>query len=720
MFSTFLVLFTPPPLRSPQFYIALKAAVLVGFFYGLDILSHINLLYAGSLSLGVVAAALADHEELYYRRYYAFFVLTVCFGFASFLVTLLFPYPILFFLWLFAATFVFVMAIAFGHKYGAITLSALIVAVYTMLGYHQFEDPWKQPVLLMCGALSYFFLSSLLQLFRPQHTLSYHNKHIFMQLAKYQLTKSRLFTPRVDLEKLSQSLAQQAANVSEAMATMRRQLMMHQGASKNSNLTAKYLDQFYKAQLIQERLTSFHLSEQIIQQELATTELPKLVQTAMVSVARRIGKQHQFSKSLKHSQTDIMNQSIDQLEQHVAILREEGEISTIGLNQIRYLIKNLRMLAELTSNHTPFPVDDFRFHPLGRVSIRDFISQCCSPSTELFRHAFRQALCMAVGYLLIQLSGGQDQHYWLLLTTLLVTKPNYSATKQRLQQRVGGTFFGIILATWVILMISSPILYALIATLCVFLFFWYFQSSYATSVATITVFVTMSLNALNGNSVDIITMRFASTMLGTVMVYMALRYLWPQWQQNRNKPIIYQAINRIREYQRQIFFQYKYRLVSEDEGFRLARFHAYQSESQLVVHWQAILAEPESKRSQEAALYQLTTRFHVYLCHLSTLAAHRSSAQNQAAAVLITEIGDLLTEALEQVADTIFQGGYQDSERLLLAKPERLLVATKISRQIKLLLPNLVGQDLLIAFQLQRLSDLIQDIHKIIIRQSVW
>ncbi|MFA0069946.1 FUSC family protein, partial [Vibrio breoganii] len=62
----------------------------------------------------------------------------------------------------------------------------------------------------------------------------------------------------------------------------------------------------------------------------------------------------------------------------------------------------------------------------------------------LFRHAIRMAITLTLGYGIIQ-GFDIERGYWILLTTLFVCQPNYSATRQKLTARVIGTVAGLLI-----------------------------------------------------------------------------------------------------------------------------------------------------------------------------------------------------------------------------------------------------------------------------------
>ncbi|PPZ32487.1 TIGR01666 family membrane protein, partial [Escherichia coli] len=83
------------------------------------------------LTLGVVAAALADLDDRLTGRLRNLFITLTCFFIASVSIELLFPYPWLFGLGLSLSTCGFILLGALGQRYATIAFGALLIAVYT-------------------------------------------------------------------------------------------------------------------------------------------------------------------------------------------------------------------------------------------------------------------------------------------------------------------------------------------------------------------------------------------------------------------------------------------------------------------------------------------------------------------------------------------------------------------------------------------------------------
>lgn len=128
---------------------------------------------------------------------------------------------------------------------------------------------------------------------------------------------------------------------------------------------------------------------------------------------------------------------------------------------LRHLLTNLRgvdsQLKGLTAEQTQLPAEkmqeDARLSNENLQGLRDIwarVRQNLTPRSALFRHAIRMSLLLCAGYAII-LTFDLTRGYWIMLTSLFVCQPNYSATRRRLMLRIVGTLAGIL--------IGLPIMY---------------------------------------------------------------------------------------------------------------------------------------------------------------------------------------------------------------------------------------------------------------------
>jgi len=147
------------------------------------------------LTLGVVAAALADLDDRLTGRLKNLLITLLCFCIASVSVELLFPYPLAFMAGLAISTWGFILLGALGQRYATIAFGALLIAVYTMLGIGLFSQWYMQPMLLLVGALWYNLLTLLGHLMFPVRPVQEQLAGSFSQLARYLDAKANLFDP---------------------------------------------------------------------------------------------------------------------------------------------------------------------------------------------------------------------------------------------------------------------------------------------------------------------------------------------------------------------------------------------------------------------------------------------------------------------------------------------------------------------------------------------
>ncbi|GAK84032.1 putative efflux (PET) family inner membrane protein YccS [Vibrio ponticus] len=145
------------------------------------------------LILGVIAAALAESDDSFTGRIKSVTLTLICFAIASLSIEVLFNNPPFFAIGLFFSTFGFIMLGSIGPRYASIAFGSLLIAIYTMLGAHESTNIWFQPLMLLTGAIWYFFMSMIWHMFWPMQPVQQSLANVFVSLADYLDAKSELF-----------------------------------------------------------------------------------------------------------------------------------------------------------------------------------------------------------------------------------------------------------------------------------------------------------------------------------------------------------------------------------------------------------------------------------------------------------------------------------------------------------------------------------------------
>ncbi|ENO8808393.1 TIGR01666 family membrane protein [Photobacterium damselae] len=608
------------------------------------------------LILGIIAAALAETDDNLTGRLKALATTLICFLVASISIEVLFDYPILFALGLFSSTFGFIMLGAMGPRYASIAFASLLLAVYTMLGAESSVNLWYQPMLLLGGAFWYGLLSLAWHILWPNQPVQQNLAHVFSQLATYLDSKSQLFEPIADLQ--PQPLRLDAAhNNAKVVAALNgaKATLLHRARRGQPHTTGdRFLKIYFMAQDIHERVSSSHYRYQDLAATFQRSDVLFRFQRllrAQAMACRDIAKALAMGKPYQH--LEITEKTLDELRESINYLKAQNNPQwRLLLTQLDYLFSNLatveRQLANI-SNPDATVTDETELADNEAHSIPDLwrrITSQLNPQSLLFRHALRMAIALTVGYGCIQFLH-LERGYWILLTTLFVCQPNYSATRQKLVQRVIGTLGGLLAGIPLLYLFPGQEGQLVLMILAGVLFFAFRMVRYDLATAFITLLVLFCFNQL-GEGFAVILPRLGDTLLGCFLAVIAVSYIFPDWESHRLHKVMASSVNANREYLGQIIAQY--RLGKRDcLNYRVARRNAHNTDAQLSTAISNMLAEPGRYRMATNESFRFLTLNHAMLSYISALGAHRTQLEDNETYHLVSQAYRSINEHLESL-----------------------------------------------------------------------
>ncbi|WIH20338.1 YccS family putative transporter [Photobacterium damselae] len=608
------------------------------------------------LILGIIAAALAETDDNLTGRLKALATTLICFLVASVSIEVLFDYPIFFALGLFSSTFGFIMLGAMGPRYASIAFASLLLAVYTMLGADSSVNLWYQPMLLLGGAFWYGLLSLTWHILWPNQPVQQNLAHVFSQLATYLDSKSQLFEPIADLQ--PQPLRLDAAhNNAKVVAALNgaKATLLHRARRGQPHTTGdRFLKIYFMAQDIHERVSSSHYRYQDLAATFQRSDVLFRFQRllrAQAMACRDIAKALAMGKPYQH--LEITEKTLDELRESINYLKAQNNPQwRLLLTQLDYLFSNLatveRQLANI-SNPDATVTDETELADNEAHSIPDLwrrITSQLNPQSLLFRHALRMAIALTVGYGCIQFLH-LERGYWILLTTLFVCQPNYSATRQKLVQRVIGTLGGLLAGIPLLYLFPGQEGQLVLMILAGVLFFAFRMVRYDLATAFITLLVLFCFNQL-GEGFAVILPRLGDTLLGCFLAVIAVSYIFPDWESHRLHKVMASSVNANREYLGQIIAQY--RLGKRDcLNYRVARRNAHNTDAQLSTAISNMLAEPGRYRMATNESFRFLTLNHAMLSYISALGAHRTQLEDNETYYLVSQAYRSINEHLESL-----------------------------------------------------------------------
>ena len=607
------------------------------------------------LTLGVVAAALADLDDRLSGRLRNLLITLISFFIASASVELLFDWPWLFAFGLTLSTSGFILLGGLGQRYATIAFGALLIAIYTMLGVSLYDHWYQQPLLLIAGAVWYNLLTLAGHLLFPIRPLQDNLARCFEQLAAYLEIKSHLFDPDIESDRDAPVVELALAN-SKLVTTLNQtkaSLLTRLRGDRGQRGTRRTLHYYFVAQDIHERASSSHIQYQALREKFRYSDV-------MFRFQRLLSMQSQACTQLSRSillrtpyqHNPRFERVFSHLDAALDRIRASGT-SPAEMKAVGYLISNLKaidaQLATIESEQALAAPRVESEHQLADDGLNGFsdvwlrLSRNFTPESALFRHAVRMSIVLCVGYAFIQLTG-LEHGYWILLTSLFVCQPNYNATRHRLRLRVLGTLIGVAIGIPVLYFVPSLEGQLILIVITGVLFFAFRNVQYAHATMFITLLVLLCFNLL-GEGFVVAMPRIFDTLVGCAIAWAAVSFIWPDWQFRRLPRVISQALNANCRYLDAILEQYHQGRDNRLQ-YRIARRDAHNRDAELASVVSNMATEPQASATLRETAFRLLCLNHTFTSYISALGAHREKLTN-------TAILQLLDDAVCYVDDAL-------------------------------------------------------------------
>ncbi|MTC58248.1 Inner membrane protein yccS [Providencia rustigianii] len=612
--------------------IALTGTTLVPWLLGLEPKVTIP------LTLGVVAAALTDLDDRLTGRIKNLIITLFCFFIASVSIELLFPYPLFFFLGLAVSTCGFILLGALGQRYATIAFGALLIAIYTMLGVPIFETWYQQPILLLTGAIWFNILTLIGHILFPVRPLQDAIAQCYQQLSAYLDAKANLFDPDLE-DDYQQSIYDLALVNSTLISTMNQakiSLLSRLKGDRGQKGTRTTLQYYFVAQDIHERASSSHIQYQQLSRRLRHCDILFRFQRLMTMQARacqQIAQSVLWRKQYQHNPR--FERTFAYIENSLQLLQKQSpELHEI--KALRNLLNNLKgidvQLKGLSLGQIEWQQNSKQIEQLSDESLSGFrdivtrIKHHLTPKSSLFRHAVRMSVLLCTGYAIIQLFN-IEKGYWILLTSLFVCQPNYSATKRRLAMRIVGTLLGILIGLPLLNIVPSIEGQLALIVVSGLLFFMFRSSQYAQATLFITLLVLFCFNLL-GEGFDVALPRVIDTLIGCFIALLAVSFIWPDWKFRQLPQVVQKTMDSNCRYLDAILQQY-YQGKDNSLEYRVARRDAHNNDAEFASIVSNMASDPKSYQITQEQAFRLLCLNHTLLSYISALGAHREKMHNE-------------------------------------------------------------------------------------------
>lgn len=665
------------------------------------------------LTLGVVAAGLSDIDDRFSVRIMNLIYTYIGFFITAASVSLLFPYPILFALGLIVSCIGWILLGSLGRRYATISYGCLVVSVYSMLGVHLFDQWYIQPSLLVIGAIWYGLISTISFLLFPVRQVQDKLSQCFSSLGNFLFSKSNLFD--VDMTPTSYqdsmiSLSMENGQLISIFNDMRTALLTRLKGDRGQRDTRRSLQYYFVAQDIHERADSAHIDYQKLAKMFEHSDVLFRFQRILALQGKAC---KDLSDSILHRTTYQHNvrfeHAFKNLRYSLDKLKKEENYDLICVNSLFALYQNLKSIdAQLqnleTERHIKYDQSKNFENQLKDDDLKGWddivirIKQNLTPESVLFRHAIRVSIVLFIGYVFVQLTN-IEYGYWILLTALFVSQPNFNATKRRLRLRIIGTLGGIILGYAILYFVPSIEGQLLLLVLSGVLFFDLRSKQYAQATAFITIMALINFN-LDGLGYEAALPRMIDTVIGCALAWFGVSFIFPDWKFRRLPRTIQRSLEAQCNYLANVVAQYHQGRNNSLE-YRIVRRAAHNRDADVASLISTLATEPDFDPSQKSLAFEFLCLNHTFLSYIAALGAHREQVKDQ-------QVLNLLDQALDDISGALLRDEMPDLTAHNMLKAIRTRLSQSESEDSKSLI---ILQQLSLMFSiLKQLSSLKQNL----------
>jgi len=402
--------------------------------------------------------------------------------------------------------------------HGRLLPATLIAAIFSLSLVGRMPM-WVPPLLYIGGTLWYgLFNWFWFWLWKEQpmrETLSL----LYRELADYCDAKYTLLTQLTDPEKALPPLLARQQKAVDLITTCYQQMHMLSASRDNSH---KRLTRAFQVALdLQE-----HISVSLHQPE----EVQKLVEQSHAEAVIRWNAKT-ISARLRLLADAIL---YHQLPDRFHMEKQLGALEKIARQHPDNPVGNFcyyhfSRIARVLRTQKPLYTRDLMADRQRRLPLFPALRSYLSLNSAALRTAARISVMLMFGSALA-LFFNIPKPYWILMTIMFVSQNGYSATRVRIQHRALGTFAGLLIAAGSLRLEvpeSITLLFMLAITLASYLVT---RKYYGWSMIGFTVTAVYSLQLLSLNGAQFLLPRMMDTLMGCLIAFAGMIWLWPQWQ----------------------------------------------------------------------------------------------------------------------------------------------------------------------------------------------
>ena len=654
-------------LKGSSFYrgVVLTVAVVLPLF----IFNAIGLFaYAPAIALGTFLNAPSDIPGSLKRKINGILISIVLTMLVTFIVFITKPVFVLLLIAIAILSFAISLISVYGFRASLISFSGLLAIVLALaVAKPDLKSMLLHVGLLGIGGLWYLTVSLLSNWLFPKKDDDQLLSDTLSLTGKYLKIRAKLLTKPNKREKLSTKAFVLQTQISEKHETLRELLFEGRKRSGRSHSKERRLLIFISLVDIFELAEANSLDYSKIDSlfGLHKTHLKSFKKMNKVMGDHLITLSELLIKKGELPDIDLLNKTAKKTEQAILDYVEqvglpkarEGAITLRNLQSYqKQLVQEVKAIRRVLSK-----VKDNSKARLKTQESKQFLTsqeynfnillQHFSFNSPMLRHALRLSTAIVFGFVLGSLLDLKNA-YWIILTIIVIMRPNYGLTKERSKNRIIGTIIGAVIATSIILITKNTTVYMVLAVVSLTFAFSLIQQSYKVGAAFITLNIVFVYALIDPNAFLVVQYRVIDTILGATIAVLANYLLFPSWEYKNLNTVIVDVMLSNSDYLEATKNLY-HNKKENSLAYKLSRKKAFLAMSNLNAAFQRLTQDPKSKQKESALIYEMVTLNHTVLSAIASIGTyilnHKTTSASEEFDTIIADITTSLKQAVSKL-----------------------------------------------------------------------
>lgn len=520
------------------------------------------------------------------------------------------------------------MMVVYGKKTMPLQFAALFIMTMSMENELTVLQAFRHSALFFSGGMAYLAYSMTVSWFLRRRIKQQVLAEALFELARYLRIKADFYDVRSDLATQFNLLVRQQILVAEKQQAARDLILRDMHTKQDGLLIQVHLSMLE----LYEQILTTHTDYALLRSYFSSNDVMVFLRDIAGKAASDIeGIAYSITRKRASVPTVNYKAELRAIQFELQQLQQDnlaGQIPDEALTVLRVTYDKIRDIIEgIAALHsaTQTPVDPLPLLPgsdmtpfLTQQKYQfDVLVKNLRWESPIFRFAIRVAMAVTCGLAIADHLPYVSRGYWIVLTIVIILKPNYSMTKQRRGDRLIGTVIGCLLTAVILHFIHEPValLALLFMTTVAAPAFVYIKYRYTAVAASMQIL--LQINLIIPSSHNVIGERLIDTVIGA-LIATVFSFVLPSWEYRALPRLLSSVLQSSQRYIAASRDMLEGR-VNDDFFYRVTRKGFMDALSGLVSALVRMMDEPFSKQYAVKEINRFVVQNYLVAAHVAAM-----------------------------------------------------------------------------------------------------